>query len=418
MTEAIKEITEMGERALNAKRSILTCTPKKRNTAMNAIADTLEEKDFLIITENAKDLKRGKQNGLSQAMLDRLTLTPERIAAMAQGMRDVAAQDEVIGKVLSEFVRPNGLKIQKVSVPIGVIGIIFESRPNVTVDSAALCLKSGNVCILRGGKEAIYSNTALAQIMRSTLKIYGLNPDCVQLVTDTSRDSASALMQAKGYVDVLIPRGGRGLIQAVCENAKVPVIETGAGTCHTYVDKSANIDMAANIIYNAKTSRPSVCNACECMLIHKDIAKEALPAIAARLAEKKVEIRGDERVCSILPTATPAKEEDWGAEFLDYIIAARIVDNIDEAINYIAKYGTSHSECIVTDDDSAAEYFMKLVDASSVYHNASTRFTDGGEFGFGAEIGISTQKLHARGPLGLSELTSYKYKIYGEGQVR
>ena len=415
---AQNEITEMGKRAQAAKRRLNASTAEMRNAALSAMADAIEQNELQIAAENEKDLQAGRENGMTQALLDRLTLTHDRIAGMAQGMREVAAQTEVIGRIINEFTRPNGLIIQKVSVPIGVIGIIFESRPNVTADSAALCLKSGNACILRGGKEAINSNKILTDIMRGALEKSGLDPDCIQLVHNTSRDSATALMQANSYVDVLIPRGGRGLIRAVCEQASVPVIETGAGTCHTYVDRDACISMAADIIFNAKTSRPSVCNACECMLIHKDIAEKALPAIAKKLNEKGVEIRGDERVCSILPSAKPAHEDDWGAEFLDLIIAARVVDNIDEAIDYITKYGTAHSECIVTENDEAAEKFMLLVDASSVYRNASTRFTDGGEFGFGAEIGISTQKLHARGPLGLAELTSYKYKIYGKGQVR
>lgn len=418
MTDIFKEVEAIGKKAAAAKRELLGYTPEMRNAALHAIADALIKNEDKIISENDKDIKNGRENGLSQALLDRLKLSTDRIASMAKGLRDVAAQEEVLGRVLSEFIRPNGLKIQKVTVPIGVIGIIFEARPNVTADSAALCLKSGNACILRGGKEAINSNTVIADIMREAIASCGMNPDCIQLIGNTTRESSKALMRLNGYVDVLIPRGGRGLIRAVCEEATVPVIETGAGTCHIYVDKAASIDMAANIIYNAKTSRPSVCNACECMLIHKDIAKEALPAVAARLKEKNVEIRGDERTCRILPDAVPANDEDWGAEFLDYVIASKVVDNIDCAIEHISRYGTAHSECIVSRDNDAVERFMTLVDASSVYHNASTRFTDGGEFGFGAEIGISTQKLHARGPLGLAELTSYKYRIYGEGQVR
>lgn len=412
------QIKDMGERALAAKRELITLDGKKRKEVLYAISDAIEKNAEYIKRENEKDLANGRKNDMTPALLDRLTLTDERICGMAKGMRDVAEQDEVVGKVLEEFTRPNGLKLQKVSVPIGVIGIIFEARPNVTADSAALCLKSSNACILRGGKEAIFSNTAITKIMREAICSCGVNPDCVQLVENTSRDSANALMRANGYVDVLIPRGGSGLIRAVCENATVPVIETGAGTCHVYVDKAADIDMAASIIKNAKTSRPSVCNACECMLIHADIAEKALPRIYEALSEKNVEIRGDERVCAILPEAVAAKDEDWGCEYLNYTIAAKVVDSIDSAIDHITKYGTKHSECIVTEDAAAAEYFMQVTDASSVYHNASTRFTDGGEFGFGAEIGISTQKLHARGPLGLRELTSYKYRIYGKGQVR
>ena len=418
MTEVEMYVEEIGKRAVKAKRDFAKTTKEQRINALNAIADALIENESVIVSENAKDIENAKNNGMLPSLIDRLSLTHERICAMAEGIKNVAGQQEVIGKVINEFTRPNGLKIQKISVPIGVIGIIFEARPNVTADAAALCLKSANACILRGGKEAINSNTAVTQIMRSAIKESGLNPDCVQLIENTTRESSKALMRMNKYVDVLIPRGGRGLIRAVCDEATVPVIETGAGTCQTYIDKSADINMAADIVFNAKASRPSVCNACECMLIHKDIAQKALPVIAQKLAEKNVEIRGDERVCEIISRAIPAKNEDWGAEFLDYVIAAKIVDSIDEAIDYINEYGTEHSECIVTDDTSAAEYFMSLVDASCVYHNASTRFTDGGEFGFGAEIGISTQKLHARGPLGLAELTSYKYKIFGKGQTR
>lgn len=412
------EIREIGEKAIRAKKTLAQTNAEQKNAALCAIARALTDNEEFIRSENEKDIDAGKANGMSAALLDRLTLTHARIEGMAQGMRDVAGQGEVIGNVIAEFTRPNGLVIRKVSVPIGVIGIIFEARPNVTADSAALCLKSGNACILRGGKEAINSNIAVIRVMREALEKCGLNPDCVQLIEDTTRESSHALMRANGYVDVLIPRGGKGLIRAVCDEATVPVIETGAGTCHTYIDKSANIDMAAEIVFNAKTSRPSVCNACEGLIVHKDIAEKALPVIAARLAEKNVEIHGDERVGKILPSAVPLEEGDMGREYLDYKLTAIVVDSIEDACEYIDRYGTRHSECIVTDDKKAAEYFLNTVDASSVYHNASTRFTDGGEFGFGAEIGISTQKLHARGPLGLHELTSYKYKIFGKGQVR
>lgn len=411
-------IKETGERALIAKRELAQTSADMRNRALYAIADALLDNESIIQAENERDIAAGQANNMSTAMLDRLKLTHARIEGMAKGMREVAQQSEVIGRILSETTRPNGLNIRKISVPIGVIGIIFEARPNVTADSAALCLKSGNVCILRGGKEAIHSNTAVTKVMRDALSSCGINPDSICLIEDTTRESAKALMQAKGYVDVLIPRGGKGLIRAVCDEATVPVIETGAGTCHTYVDKSANIEMAADIIYNAKTSRPSVCNACEGIIVHKDIADAALPVIAARLAGKNVEIHGDERVCRILPDAVPAQDEDFGREYLDYKLTAIVADDIDDAIAYIERYGTHHSECIITDDMQAAEHFLNTVDASSVYLNASTRFTDGGEFGFGAEIGISTQKLHARGPLGLSELTSYKYIITGNGQIR
>ena len=324
-----------------------------------------------------------------------------------------------VGRVLSDEVRPNGLRLVKTAVPIGVIAVIYEARPNVTADSAVLCLKSGNAVILRGGKEAIRSNIAIAEAMRAALAKTTLPPDCIQLVTDTTHESANALMHLNTYVDVLIPRGSKRLIDAVVQQSTVPVIQTGSGVCHIYVDKAANIGMAADIICNAKTSRPSVCNAAECMLIHRDIASQALPVIAQKLREKHTEIRGDAEVLSILrEQAVPATDADWGREYGDYIIAAHIVGSIDEAIDYVYQYSTGHSECIVTDDPAAAEQYLSHVDAAAVYHNASTRFTDGGEFGLGAEIGISTQKLHARGPLGLNELTSMKFKVYGDGQIR
>ena len=323
-----------------------------------------------------------------------------------------------LGAVLWGSTRPNGLKIEKVSVPLGVVAIIYEARPNVTSDAAALCLKSGNAVILRGGKEAINSNTAITRIMRDAAADAGLDADCINLIEDTSRESANELMRLNGLVDVLIPRGGAGLIKSVVENSTVPVIETGSGNCHIYIDKYADIDMAAEIVYNAKTSRPSVCNACESLLIHKDVAEKALVAVAGRLKEKDVEIIGDEITCAVLDFAQPASDEDWGREYLDYKISVKVVSDIDEAIDHIAKYSTGHSECIVTEDYASARRFLDEVDSAAVYVNASTRFTDGGEFGFGAEIGISTQKLHARGPLGLSNLTSEKYIVYGSGQIR
>lgn len=414
------DIIQIGKNAVAAKRILAISEESTRVSALKAIAYALEDNVQKIVQANQIDMQNAKENGLSSALQDRLMLNEERIRAMAKSVIEIAMRHGVIGWVIEESLRPNGLKIQKVSVPIGVIGIIFEARPNVTVDSTALTLKSGNACILRGGKEAINSNMALANIMREAIFSSGLPRDCVQLIEDTSRESATALMTLKGYVDVLIPRGGKGLIEAVCNNATVPVIETGAGTCHIYVDKDADIDMAAEIIFNAKTSRPSVCNAAEAMLIHKDIAKSALTKIAKRLKDSKteVEIRGDKRVCEILPHAKPVTEEDWGKEYNDYIIAARVVDSLEEACEHIYKYGTKHSECIITNDEQAKKAFLACVDAAAVYVNASTRFTDGGEFGFGAEIGISTQKLHARGPLGLNELTSYKYQILGNGQIR
>ena len=355
---------------------------------------------------------------MSQALLDRLALSESRIQDMAQAVKEVAKASDPVGKVLSGGVLANGLKIEKVTVPLGVIGIIYEARPNVTSDAAALCLKAGNTVILRGGKEAFRSNQAVTRVLREALEERGLPADCVQLVEDTSRQSAQELMALTDYLDVLIPRGGAGLIRSVKENARVPVIETGVGNCHVYVDDSAQVDMAADIVFNAKTSRPSVCNAMETLLVHKDIAEKALPLIQARLDEKQVELRGCERTRAILPGIRAAGEEDWETEYLDYILAVRVVDSLDQALEHIARYSTGHSECIVTENYSHAQRFLNEVDSAAVYVNASTRFTDGGQFGLGAEIGISTQKLHARGPMGLEQLTSYKFLIQGSGQVR
>ena len=389
-----------------------------KNRALLAIADALVGAREEILAANREDVTAGENSGMTRAFLDRLSLSPERIDGMAEGMRQVAALPDPVGRVLSDTVRPNGLHLTKVAVPIGVIAVIYEARPNVTADSAALCLKSGNAVILRGGREAIHSNTAIVRAMREALCKAGLPEDTVTLIEDTDRAVTQALMRLNGYVDLLIPRGGAGLIRAVVENATVPVIETGAGTCHIYVDRDADVPMAAEIVFNAKTSRPSVCNAAECLLVDRAIAAEALPVIAARLAEKQVELRADAEACAFLPNALPATDSDWGREYNDYIMAEHIVSGVDEAIDFIARYGTGHSECIVTDNPDTAERFLTRVDAAAVYHNASTRFTDGGEFGLGAEIGISTQKLHARGPLGLEELTSMKYIVHGTGQVR
>lgn len=411
-------LIEMGKKAQSAARLLAVTTSDTRNAALAACARALLDSKAAILEQNALDLAAGKEAGLSDAMLDRLALTEERIAGMADGMLNVYTLPDPLGVTLERRELSSGILLEKVSVPIGVIAVVYESRPNVTADSAALCLKSGNAVILRGGKEAIHSNMAIAGALREAVASAGLPEDCIQLVTDTTRESANALMKLNGYVDVLIPRGGRGLIRAVVENATVPVIETGAGTCHIYVDKDADLDMAAKILFNAKASRPSVCNACECVLIHKDVAGRFLPKAEALLEQKNVEIRGDERVRAILPSAVPAADEDWGKEYNDYILAAKVVDSMDEALEHIYRYGTKHSEAIVTENREAAERFLNEVDAAAVYHNASTRFTDGGEFGMGAEIGISTQKLHARGPLGLRELTSMKYKLHGKGQVR
>ena len=409
---------ELGINALEAKDFLSTVTTKQKDCALQAIADGLRENSAQIIEENEKDLKRGKVNGLPEALLDRLMLNEDRIEGIAKGVEDVKALPDPCGRVLEEVIRPNGLKIQKVSVPIGVIGIIYEARPNVTADAAVLCLKSGNAVILRGGKEAICSNTAIANIMREAVESVGFNKNVIQLVSDTTRESATKLMQMNEYLDCLIPRGGKGLIKSVVENSTVPVIETGSGNCHVYVDKSADTDMAADIIFNAKTQRIGVCNACESLVIHKDVIAEVLPKIKAKLDTKNVEIRGDERAMAVCDGLVPATEEDWGTEYLDYIISVKTVDSVDEAIKHINKYSTKHSEAIITNDEENAKAFMARVDSSSVYVNASTRFTDGGEFGLGAEIGISTQKLHARGPMGLRELTTTKYLIFGTGQIR
>ena len=412
------QLETMGAAAKAASRFLMNAGARK-DDALLAIAKALRENASAIIEANQTDLKNGKEAGLTDSLLDRLRLDEARIEGMAQGVEQVAALPDPIGKVLDGRTLKNGLKIEKVSVPMGVIGIIYEARPNVTSDAAALCLKAGSAVILRGGKEAIHSNRAIMSVMRAAIAGIGFPEDCIALVQDTSRQSATELMQLTDYLDVLIPRGGAGLIRSVVENAKVPVIETGVGNCHVYVDASADIEMAANISFNAKTSRPSVCNAIETVLVHKDAAAAALPAIKAELDKKQVEIRGCEKTREILGDCViPATENDYAREFLDYILAVKVVDSLDDALDHIAKYSTGHSESIVTADYSAAEKFTSCVDSAAVYVNASTRFTDGGEFGLGAEIGISTQKLHARGPMGLNELTSMKFIIKGSGQIR
>lgn len=408
----------MGANAKAASRFLMTAGAKK-DIALKAIADALRLNSEKIIKANDIDIENGNKAGLTASLLDRLRLTEERINGMADGVEQVAALPDPVGRIIDGKTLKNGLQIEKITVPMGVIGIIYEARPNVTSDAAALCLKAGSAVILRGGKEAINSNKAVAEIMRNAIESVGFPRDCVALVEDTSRQSATELMQLSDYLDVLIPRGGAGLIKSVVSNAKVPVIETGVGNCHIYVDKSADIEMAKNIVFNGKTSRPSVCNAIETLLVHKDIADEALPAIKSELDKKNVEIRGCDRTRKILgDCVVPATEEDYSIEFLDYIIAVKVVDSLDEAIGHIAKYSTGHSECIITSEISSANEFTARVDSAAVYVNASTRFTDGGEFGLGAEIGISTQKLHARGPMGLNELTSSKYIIRGNGQIR
>ena len=410
-------ITEMGRRAKEAARVLATAGALKQKALLHA-ADALWSRREEILAANTQDLEAGKAAGMSQALLDRLALTEGRIQDMSTAVKEVAKAPDPVGRVLSGSVLENGLQLQKVTVPMGVMGIIYEARPNVTSDAAALCVKAGSAVILRGGKEALNSNRAVAQVLRDALEETGLPADCVQLVQDTSRQSAQELMTLTDYLDVLIPRGGAGLIRSVKENARVPVIETGVGNCHVYVDQSADLDMAAEIIFNAKCSRPSVCNAIETILVHEKAAPAALPKIQARLEEKQVELRGCERTRAILPGITPATEEDWSTEYLDYILAVKVVDSLEEALEHIGRYSTGHSECIVTQDYTAAQRFLNEVDAAAVYVNASTRFTDGGQFGLGAEIGISTQKLHARGPMGLDQLVSYKFLIRGNGQVR
>lgn len=408
----------LGNNALKAKDFLSTVTTKQKNDALLEIAKGLRENCETIIQENKIDIENAKKDGLPDGLVDRLMLDEGRINAIAHSVEQVAELPDPCGEILSEYIKENGLKITKVSVPIGVIGIIYEARPNVTADAAVLCLKSSNAVILRGGKEAINSNMAIAGVMRAVLKKCGFDENCIQLVTDISRESANEMMKMKGYLDCLIPRGGKGLIRSVVENSTVPVIETGSGNCHIFVDESADIDMAAKIIFNAKTQRIGVCNACESLVIHSRIIDKALPAIKALLDTKNVEMRGDERAMLAAQGVLPASDEDFAEEYLDYIISVKTVDNLDEAIKHINRYSTKHSEAIITENEENARQFLARVDSAAVYVNASTRFTDGGEFGLGAEIGISTQKLHARGPMGLRELTTTKYLIYGNGQVR
>ncbi len=412
-------LQEQGRLAKAASYTLSTAGTAKKNAALEAIAETLARRKGEWLEANAADVAAAREAGMRPAMLDRLTLTEERIDGIVSAVREVVALPDPIGKVDKMETRPNGLIIGRRRVPLGVVAIIFEARPNVTVDAAALCLKSGNVCILRGGKEAIRSNRKAAELMRAALKSAGLPEDCVSLVQDTSHETANELMHLDGYVDVLIPRGGAGLIRAVAKEASVPVIRTGEGVCHIYVDDEADLDMAANILYNAKCSRPSVCNAAECLLVQRDVAEAFLKKAVPLLDKHSVELRCDERALAILGgRAVPAQESDWDAEYDDYILAVRTVRDMEEAIQFINAHGTGHSEAIMTANYFKAQRFLDAVDAAAVYVNASTRFTDGGEFGLGAEIGISTQKMHARGPMGLEELTSCKYVIYGEGQVR
>ena len=411
-------LEQLGVNAKKAAGILTTADTEIKNKALRAIGKALVDNADVIISANNIDIENGKKAGLNAGLMDRLMLDEDRIKGIADGCVQVAQLDDPCGRVLETVERPNGLIIKKVSCPMGVIGIIYEARPNVTADAAALCLKSGNAVILRGGKEAIESNKAIADIMREAVEGVGLPADSIQLVADTSRESSTELMRMKDYLDCLIPRGSKNLIKAVVENSTVPVIETGSGNCHIYVDKYADIEMAAEIIFNAKTQRISVCNTCESLVIHSDILEKALPLIKARLDEKQVIIKGDERAKAVCPDIEAADEADFATEYLDYIISVKTVDSLDEAIEHINKNSTGHSESVVTNDNDRAMEFMSRVDSSSVYHNASTRFTDGAEFGLGAEIGISTQKLHARGPMGLRELTTTKYLIFGNGQVR
>ncbi len=409
----------LGSRAKACEKAAANASTMLKNKALAEIEAALRSSIDTILEANAKDLKAAAENGMSEAMQDRLRLTAERVNGIADGVADVIKLDDPIGNVDSGTVRPNGMTITKVRVPLGTIAIIFESRPNVTVDAAVLCLKSGNVVILRGGKEAYHSNKCLCEIMRGAVAKAGLPEDVIQFVDDTSREVSTQLMKCSGYIDVLIPRGGAGLIRAVMENATVPVIETGVGNCHIFVDETADPEKAVSIVNNAKTRRVSVCNAAESLLIHENCAEKILPLIKAKLDEKNVEIRGCEKTAAILGSSVvPATEEDYATEFLDYKISVKVVSSIDEAIAHIDRYSTHHSECIVTNSLSNAERFKKEIDSAAVYVNVSTAFTDGGMFGFGAEIGISTQKTHARGPMGLRELTSMKYLITGDGQIR
>lgn len=413
----MKTLTQMGMLAKEASFETAKLLSPAKNAALLNAAEALLDNSEKIIKANKEDVDNAVKNGMKAAFIDRLTLNEKRIAAMADGLRQVASLPEPIGETISMKTLPNGLVVGKRRVPMGVIGIIFESRPNVTADAFGLCLKAGSAVILRGGKEALKTNSAIVDVFRSSLKENGLPEDIVQILDDPSREKAAEMMRLNGFIDVLIPRGGAGLIRSVVENSTVPVIETGTGNCHVFVDETANLDDALKIVINAKTQRPGVCNACESLLVHKNIADIFIPTVTKALFEKKVEVRGDENFLKV-DGVIPASEDDWGTEYEDYIISARVVDGIDEAINLIRRYSTHHSECIVTENYTNAQRFLNEVDSACVYVNASTRFTDGEQFGFGAEIGISTQKLHARGPMGLNELTTTKYVIYGNGQIR
>ena len=412
------ELIDLCRKACNAKYEVQKLTTEQKNSALEIVAAKLIEDTPVILKANEKDLERARENGMHVGMIDRLRLDESRIRAMADGLEKVAQLPDPVGEVTDEFERPNGLKIKKVRVPLGVVGIIYESRPNVTADAFALTFKAGNAVILKGGSDAICSNIAITASIRSALGQAGVCEDAVLLIEDTDRSVTRQFMTMNEYVDVLIPRGSAGLIRAVVENSTIPVIETGTGNCHIYVDKDADLEKAIPIIINAKTQRIGVCNAAESLVVHEDIKDEFLPLFAKAMKEHNVEVRADEESRPLIEGASAADEEDFGKEYLDYIISVKTVKSVDEAIEHINRYNTGHSEAIITENEESAQRFLDMVDAACVYVNASTRFTDGFEFGFGAEIGISTQKLHARGPMGLKELTSYKYQIYGEGQIR
>ena len=411
-------LDNLGQKAVAARYELQKLSTEDKNKALRKAAAALTASAERILAANDKDSEIAAAGGMAEGLLDRLKLTPERIQSMAEGLLQIAALEDPVGEVMESFERPNGLHIDKVRVPMGVIGIIYEARPNVTADAFGLCFKTGNTAILKGGRDAAYSNAAITEVIREALCAEHITADAVQLIEDNDRAVTAAFMKLKDYVDVLIPRGGAGLIRAVVENSTIPVIEPGTGNCHIFVDEDANVEQAVSIIINAKTQRISVCNACESLLIHEKIADKLLPALGCALREKNVEMRGDERVRELIPDAGKATEEDYGREYLDYILSMKTVTSVDEAIAHINRYHTKHSDAILTRNKEHAEQFLQGVDSACVYVNASTRFTDGFEFGFGAEIGISTQKLHARGPMGLKELTTYKYLIHGDGQIR
>ena len=415
----IKEYLDtLGRQAIDAKQLLQSLTTTQKNQALEQAAASLIDKQDRLLAANEKAYQKAKEAGMAEGLLDRLKLSADRIEAMAQGLRQIASLPDPIGEVMECFDRPNGLHIKKVRVPMGVVGIIYEARPNVTADAFGLCFKTGNAVILKGGRDAFYSNQAITEIIQEALEKEGISQHALQLIAHNDREVTTAFMQLKEYVDVLIPRGGAGLIRSVVENSTIPVIETGTGNCHIYVDEEADLEKAVPIILNAKTQRIGVCNACESLLVHRKIAQKILPALGRALQEKQVEIRGDQTVLDQIPGACPATEEDYGREYLDLILSVKTVDSLEEAIAHINHYNTGHSDAILTENKAHAEKFLREVDSACVYVNASTRFTDGFEFGFGAEIGISTQKLHARGPMGLRELTSYKYQIIGNGQIR